>query len=71
MRELTRGDSSLVRALDTGFVARESELARAIQMLSSVGTQGAVGRTLLLVGEPGIGKSRLAHEILARATERG
>jgi DNA-binding CsgD family transcriptional regulator len=71
MRELTRGDSSLVRTLDTGFVARESELARAIQMLSSVGTHGAVGRTLLLVGEPGIGKSRLAHEILARATEHG
>jgi eukaryotic-like serine/threonine-protein kinase len=51
------------------FVARESELATL-----EAGLEDALagrGRLFLLVGEAGIGKSRLADEFAARAKERG
>jgi AAA ATPase domain len=60
-----------VQQPDTAFVARDSELARAITILNSVGTDGTRGRIMFLVGEPGIGKSRLAHELLAHASASG
>ena len=53
----------------TALVGRESELAQARQLLDqAVGGQGGV---LLLGGEPGVGKTRLAEEVLAEARRRG
>src|SRR5438105_11779544 len=51
------------------FVGRSAELAR----LESAIAGAAAGRGALVrvVGEPGIGKTRLADEIAARAGERG
>jgi DNA-binding CsgD family transcriptional regulator/tetratricopeptide (TPR) repeat protein len=51
------------------FVGREAELAA----LSADLDAGATGRggVVLLAGEPGIGKTRLAEELAARATARG
>ncbi len=51
------------------FVGRERELEELL-----VGLEDAVaghGRLFLLVGEPGIGKSRLADELMTRARARG
>jgi DNA-binding SARP family transcriptional activator len=51
------------------FVGRERELDELL-----VGLEDAVaghGRLFLLVGEPGIGKSRLADELIGRARARG
>src|SRR5919201_2143755 len=53
----------------TGFVGRERELAEL-----SAGLDDALagrGRLFLLVGEPGIGKSRLAEEVAGRGRARG
>lgn len=53
----------------SAFVGRERELA---DMLSGLDDAYAGhGRLFLLVGEPGIGKSRLAEELIAHARARG
>ena len=53
----------------TPFVGRESERAEARRMLErAMSGQGGV---LLLGGEPGVGKTRLAEEVLAEARQRG
>ncbi len=51
------------------FVGRESELAAATRVLHEA--IGGRGRVMLLGGEPGIGKSRLAGEFAAIATTEG
>ncbi len=51
------------------FVGREVEVARAEGLLSEA--VGGAGKVLLLVGEPGIGKTRLATECVALAEARG
>jgi hypothetical protein len=51
------------------FVGREPELQELSEGLSDV--FAGHGRLFLLVGEPGIGKSWLADEVLARARARG
>ncbi len=53
----------------SGFAGREPELSELIAGLDDA----VVGRgcVFLLAGEPGIGKSRLAEELLARARDRG
>lgn len=51
------------------FVGRERELAELVGGLESA--LGGRGRLVLLSGEPGIGKSRLADELAAEASERG
>ena len=51
------------------FVGRERELAELLGGLEDA--FAGRGRLFLLVGEPGIGKSRLADELIARAERRG
>ena len=51
------------------FVGRERELAELATGLDD--TFAGRGRVFLLGGEPGIGKSRLAEELIAHATPRG
>ncbi|MBD0349508.1 MAG: AAA family ATPase, partial [Thermoleophilia bacterium] len=51
------------------FVGREAELAALGEGLEAA--LAGHGRLFLLVGEPGIGKSRLAEEVARRANERG
>jgi tetratricopeptide (TPR) repeat protein len=51
------------------FVGREREIAELTAGLEDA--RSGKGRLLLLAGEPGIGKSRLADEVAARARERG
>src|SRR5690606_19643338 len=61
-----------VEAADAGrsaFVGRDGELAQLRAGLESAMAGG--GRLLLIVGEPGIGKSRLAEELIRLARRRG
>ena len=53
----------------TALVGRESELAQARQRLDQ--TVAGHGTVLLLGGEPGVGKTRLAEEVLAEGSQRG
>lgn len=63
----TRFDASVARGLST-LVGREAELAQLTEALGRVGQ----GRQLVdLVGEPGIGKSRLVFEFTHAATAIG
>jgi predicted ATPase len=51
------------------FVGREAELAAlAVDLAAAAGGRGGV---VLLAGEPGIGKTRLAEELAAQATTQG
>ena len=51
------------------FVGREAELAELVGSLDDA--FAGRGRLFLLAGEPGIGKSRLAEELMAHARARG
>ena len=51
------------------FVGREAELDQLLSLLDEA--QAGRGRIVLLVGEPGIGKSRLADEVMNTARARG
>jgi tetratricopeptide (TPR) repeat protein len=51
------------------LVAREQELGRILDALESA--EGGGGRLVLLAGEPGIGKTRLAQEASVHAREGG
>jgi DNA-binding SARP family transcriptional activator len=53
----------------SAFVGRERELAELVAGLDEA--FAGRGRLFLLVGEPGIGKSRLAEELIAHARARG
>jgi DNA-binding SARP family transcriptional activator len=53
----------------TDFVGREAELSELVAALGDA--LAGRGRLVLLGGEPGIGKSRLAEELTSRAKARG
>src|SRR5579864_6336342 len=61
MVELSSGGAALV--------ARDAELNHLLSALSAVAQSG--GRLFQLSGEPGIGKTRLAREVLAHAQDAG
>jgi DNA-binding SARP family transcriptional activator len=52
-----------------GFVGRAAELTELVSRLEDA--LSGHGRLVLLVGEPGIGKSRLADEVIRRSRARG
>lgn len=54
-------------ATQASFLGRQAELARLLDQMVTA-TQGP-GMVVEIVGEPGIGKSRLVHELLDRAGE--
>src|SRR5438445_377811 len=56
-------------AADAQFVGREAELERIVLLLSSV--SAGRGRVVLLSGEPGVGKTRLASQALTHAATLG
>ena len=58
-----------VEASGSSFVGRERELGELVAGLDDA--FAGSGRLFLLVGEPGIGKSRLGEELIAHARERG
>ncbi|MFL5824359.1 MAG: helix-turn-helix transcriptional regulator [Solirubrobacteraceae bacterium] len=66
---MRRVEGSSDQSAPTGLVGREGELAAIELALSELGDQrdGA----LFITGEPGIGKTALVHEILARASAAG
>ena len=51
------------------LVAREVEMTRLLATLDTV--QAGTGQLVLLVGEPGVGKTRLAQEVLQAARAQG
>ncbi|MFM2071536.1 MAG: hypothetical protein RLZZ623_1799, partial [Actinomycetota bacterium] len=59
--------SALAPAHSTPFIGRLGELDRLVGRLPS----SSVGTVSMIVGEPGIGKSRLARELAAIAMQRG
>jgi AAA ATPase domain len=61
--------SSSGSAAENAFVGRDRELGLGLAVLDEV-LRGR-GRLLLITGEPGIGKSRLAEELATQAAERG
>jgi DNA-binding SARP family transcriptional activator len=58
-----------VRALEPAVVGRQAELARLRQALEDAG--GGSGRAVIVLGEAGIGKTRLLEELAAATTQRG
>jgi class 3 adenylate cyclase/predicted ATPase len=64
----TRLDAVATRGL-TPLIGRDDELGELLEHWDDV--VRAEGRVVLLSGEPGIGKSRLAHELCGRAAAEG
>jgi class 3 adenylate cyclase/tetratricopeptide (TPR) repeat protein len=60
-----RGLDGTVRRSDTPIVGRDAELAEIARVYDEVVARPEV-RMVTIVGEAGVGKSRLAHEVVAR-----
>jgi class 3 adenylate cyclase/tetratricopeptide (TPR) repeat protein len=68
VRELVAGAEALARVATTPFVGREAELAQLEAALAAAAR--GIPQIATIVGSPGIGKSRLARELLARSGAR-
>ena len=66
--DATTGAEVAAETSSSTFVGREPELAELVAGLDDA--FAGAGRLFLLVGEPGIGKSRLAEELIAHARAR-
>jgi class 3 adenylate cyclase/tetratricopeptide (TPR) repeat protein len=64
----SRFDMALVRGV-TPFTGRDAELHRLVQTLDKVIEEGT-SRLAVVIGDAGIGKSRLVHEFLKELTRR-
>jgi class 3 adenylate cyclase/predicted ATPase len=53
----------------TSFVGRDDEMDRLVELLQRVA--GGSGQVVTIVGEPGIGKSRLVHELVCSSAVDG
>jgi DNA-binding SARP family transcriptional activator len=67
--DLATAAEPVVDRARSGFVGREAELAELVSGLDDA--FAGRGRLVLLGGEPGIGKSRLAEELMVLAKARG
>jgi class 3 adenylate cyclase/tetratricopeptide (TPR) repeat protein len=65
-----RGLDGNVRRVDTPIVGREAELA-ALAAAYAQATEQRVARLVTIVGDAGVGKSRLVREMLERSTALG
>ena len=63
------GTAGQGQAISGPFVGRDAELRTVAELVHRLDSGG--GAVLFIVGEPGIGKSRLAAELRRRATETG
>jgi class 3 adenylate cyclase/tetratricopeptide (TPR) repeat protein len=68
--EVEAGAPGLARQLDAPLVGREDELAALVEAFEQVARERST-RLVTIVGAPGIGKSRLASELLSSVGERG
>jgi len=69
-RDMAPPTGSFLGARPSGpLVAREGELVQALRFVEEVERGG--GRLVMLAGEPGVGKTRLAQEVMLRLEERG
>jgi DNA-binding SARP family transcriptional activator/Flp pilus assembly protein TadD len=66
--ELSAAAPAYARKLDAPFVGRKRELA-ALRRALKRAAEGASTRAVVVVGSPGIGKSRLAEELSTRAKD--
>ena len=62
-------ESKPTRDIGRAFVGRQREMAELTAALDD--TLSGHGRMVMLVGEPGIGKTRTAQELAALAEQRG
>ena len=69
VRETIPGAAPFARRLDAALVGRADELAFVRAQLDSVERDGACA-LVTVFGAAGVGKSRLAHELLAQVSER-
>jgi class 3 adenylate cyclase/tetratricopeptide (TPR) repeat protein len=67
--DVTPGAPSFARRLDSPIVGREEELSRLVRLLEDASEQRAC-RMATIVGEAGLGKSRLVNELVTRAADR-
>jgi len=65
---VAKGAEAIARRLDGPMVGRASELARLRSALEETHA-GSTPRVVTVIGEPGIGKSRLVHEFLVGARQ--
>jgi DNA-binding CsgD family transcriptional regulator len=68
-RPIPRADPSNVPTFSSTFVGRDSEIAALLGHLQSAA--GGMGGIVLLAGEPGVGKTRLMHEMGKLALAQG
>ena len=69
LQNIPRGPPSWSLQSGVPLVGREAELVLLRQRIFNSAKSG--GKTILLIGDAGVGKTRLAHEVLRDAAERG